>query len=189
MAGINDGLRRELGDLFQSSRQLGRIRKWQIGATNRPGEKTIANERDSLAVYDDMPGRMTRRVHHRHLPLSNSYHLTVAELVVGWRGLLEWHSVHLGLSGGRIVQSPLERMEIDRHVPLALYRRDRAHVIDVRVRYPDSLELRSTAIDRIDETITFTTGIDDHRVVSPIIHDQVAVLLKRSDGDGFDFHV
>jgi hypothetical protein len=61
-------------------------------------------------------------------------------------------------------------------------------VIHVRVGDPDRIERRARILYFLDKPITFAAGIDDHRVVGLIVHHQVAVLLERSDGDGFDVH-
>jgi hypothetical protein len=61
-------------------------------------------------------------------------------------------------------------------------------VIDVRVRDPDRLELGAGSIYRINEALAVAPGIDDHSLVRVIIHQQIAILLEGSDGEGLDLH-
>jgi hypothetical protein len=61
-------------------------------------------------------------------------------------------------------------------------------VVYVRVSNPDRIQLRRRIVDCFHEAITFTARIHYHRAVGAVVHQQIAVLLERADGEGLDYH-
>ena len=53
-------------------------------------------------------------------------------------------------------------MQVKRELPLASHRRDRADVIEVRVREPDRLERDAGRAHHLDDALAFVAGIDEH---------------------------
>ena len=131
---------------------------------------------------------MTGGVHHRELDIANVERLAVGELTFRRGRLLERDAVDLSLPRGCFVKPSVKRMEIDRNVPPSLYRRNRTDVVNVRVSNPDRLERRRGIVDCLYESISLTARIHYDRAVSAVIHQQIAVLLERADGEGLDYH-
>jgi hypothetical protein len=96
---------------------------------------------------------------------------------------------NLGLPGGRGIESPISGMEVDRDVPASLDRCDRTNVVDVRVGDPDRFQVGAAVFDSFDEALTFAAWIDDCRLARAGVDDEVAVLLKRTNGESLDVHV
>src|SRR5215210_5909235 len=101
---------------------------------------------------------MTGSMHDGKLYIPNLEPLAVGEFAVWRRRLFELQTINLGLPTSRFVQSAVERMEINGHVPSLLDRCNGADVIDV------------------------------HRPSRSTIHHQVAVFLKGSDGECLHVH-
>src|SRR4029077_7422612 len=182
------GLRREGRYFLERCSELRGIREGQICSADGSSEQAVANERDSVAVNDHVPRSMSGRVDHSHLRVPNLEPLAIREFLIGsWR-LFEWKSVHLRLPRRGFVEAAVERMQIDGHIPFPFNGCDGADVIDVGVGDPDRIEGRARALYRIDESLTLAPRIDYNRAVGAIIHDQIAILLERSDGDGLDVH-
>src|SRR2546423_9165458 len=133
-------------------------------------------------------GRMPRRVHHLHFDLAYLEHLAVGKLAVRWRRLLKRDSVDFSLPRCGFVQSPIERMQIDRDVPTPLYRSDATNVIDVGVGDPDRFELGRRTFDSVHQFVAFAARIDHHRAISAVIDYQVRLLLKRPASPRSDDH-
>src|SRR5205823_8189506 len=77
VARVDDGFQRKSGYFLESCRQLRRVGKRKVGATDGAGEQTIAHQRHAIAVNDDVTRCMPRRVHHSHLTVANFDALTL----------------------------------------------------------------------------------------------------------------
>ena len=53
-------------------------------------------------------------------------------------------------------------MQIDRHVPHSLDRSDAANVIEMRMGEPDRFQRHAFVADRIDEHLSFITGVNGY---------------------------
>src|SRR3954469_7776471 len=160
MTGIDHGFRRQRRELLERCSKVRRIRKWQIGSADRARKEAVAHERDAVAVDDDVSRSVSRSVHHAHLLLPDFDVLSIGELAVRWRRFFEWEPVDFSLSRSCLVQSAVERMQVDRHIPFAFYGGNCAPVIDVSVRYPYRLESRAARLNGFDESLAFAPGID-----------------------------
>src|SRR3954468_3325854 len=162
MTGIDHGFRRQRRELLARCSKVRRIRKWQIGSADRARKEAVAHERDAVAVDDDVSGSVSRGMHHAHLLLPDFDVLSIGELAVRWRRFFEWEPVDFSLSRSCLVQSAVERMQVDRHIPFAFYGRNCADVIDVSVRHPDRLKSGAARLNRIDESLAFAARVNYH---------------------------
>src|SRR5687768_18109607 len=131
---------------------------------------------------------MPRGMHDRQRYVANLELLPVCEFTVRRRRLFELHAVNLRLPTRCLVESSVERVEVDWHIPALLDRRNRPNVIDVGVRDPDGLERRAGFIDCVNEALPLAAGIYDDRLSGARVHYQVTVLLERADGERLDGH-
>ena len=73
--------------------------------------------------------------------------------------------------------------------PVALRdRRDRADVVEVRMREQDRLEFQPELLDHPDELVGLVAGVEDDRLVRAVATRDERVLLHRPDGEHADVH-
>src|SRR5450759_3082801 len=97
MAWIDHRLGSQRRYFFEGCGQLRRIREGKIGSADGSREQAVANQRDSVAVDDDVAGRVPGRVQHCHLGVPDLDLLAIRELVVGGRWLFEGKAIYLRL--------------------------------------------------------------------------------------------
>ena len=78
----------------------------------------------------------------------------------------------------------LELRAVDRRTCRLRHRRDRADVVEVRVREEDRVELGDAeGVDRRQQLVGLLAGVDDHGVLRALLAHYEAVLLHRPDGE------
>ena len=86
------------------------------------------------------------------------------------------------------VERQIIPVEIDRRVERVLCRVDSAHVIEMRVREQDVLDLHLAVAHRGEELIDFVARVDHDRRFRALAADDEPVLVERRDGPDFQNH-
>jgi len=173
----------------------------KIRASNRSRKQHIADKHHSFIslVKHNVTGRVSRTVKHFEFKLTNGVFITVSPMMIDWRRLLEskperrplrsWNTNPRRLLRQRLVHELVAFVQVDFRVRLQLFqRRNATDVIEVRVSQRDRVELKTAALECLDDPFRFIARIDADRLFCFFTTDDACVLLKCSDGDFFDDH-
>src|SRR5687767_1016371 len=126
MAGMYDRLGRKRRDPLERGLELSSIRERQIGAADRPCEKTVSDKRVTVSIENHVSGRMTRHVNHGKLQIPELDRLPVGEPLVRGRRIFVWDPIQMCLSSPDPIERLIEWMQVYRHIPAALQGGDRS---------------------------------------------------------------
>jgi hypothetical protein len=188
MAGVDDGLVRQCAKTIERALELCAVGKREIRTPHGAGKQAISNEGDAVSVYRDVSRRMARHVDHGELQRSHIEHVTVSELAIGRRGLVNAKAENHRVLRSAIVDRALARVKVNGHSGFADDTRNPADMVHVGVGQPNGIELSPIVSNRREKTVCLFTRIDQDRAPRCVINDEVRVLLERANGKSSDDH-
>jgi hypothetical protein len=188
VTGIDDGLVRQGAKAFERPLKLRAVGKRKVGASHRTGEETIANEGDTIPVYRDVSRRVARHVDNGELQRSDVQNVPVRKLAIGSRGLLDAQTKNQRVLSSAVVDRTLAGVEKDGNRLLTNDTRNSAHMVHVRVRQPNGIELGPIFSNRREQAVGFFTRINQDCPTRGVVHNQVRVFLERPYGERSDDH-
>jgi hypothetical protein len=190
VAGQHAGLVRERVEQGRDRAHEGRhVAAREVGAPDRAAEQDVAAEQ-RLLVRDGV-GDVARGVAGREqdvdLAAGERQRLAAADGLLGVVGLVGPEA------GERVAVDVLEHRDlglraVDRRAGGAGERRDRADVVEVRVREEDRLDRGPELLEHGLDALGLVAGVDHERAGGAVAASDPAVLLDRPDGEAPDVH-
>src|SRR5690606_14269875 len=181
VARVQDRVVRERQDLLPDrAHELLEVAAREIGPADRALEHDIAHEGNARVrhVEDHVPRRMARRMPHLDPEPAELERLTVDEFTVGRRRRLDPHPKEERLLRSTPVQRPVRRVQVNRRAGPRDQLRDAFHVIHVRVREEDRLQLEPLGVQERRHRRGLAARIDHDRTALVPPPDHVRVLAE-----------
>ena len=162
------------------------VTAWKIGSTDRSGKQHIADERQSGDRIEErnMPRRMPRTKEHIKTNVANLNPIALLQPARRDKGTTAREPEHLGLPRHTFDPEAIINMRaFDRHGESFRQLRSPARVIDVPMRYEDSLDRNLSLSDERQQPIDIATGVNNRGALCLVTPQQSAVLLKRGHRD------
>ena len=174
----------------EAAHQRRRVAAGQVGAADRAGEQHVAGEHHLLGRdrVRDVARRVAGREDHLDRHARELEPLAAADGVVGVVGLVRAEARPRDVAHDVGEHRHLELRAPDLRAGCARDRRDRADVVEVRVREQDRGDLDLEPVDRLQQQRGLVAGVDHDRLRGAVEPGDVAVLLHRPDGEGADVH-
>ena len=181
------GLGGKCHDAQEGSTKLRAVAQGQVRPTYGAGKQAIADERDAVTMDRHVSGRMPRGVHHGERQPTQCETLTFDKALRRHFIAIERKPIGRRLKGTGLEDPDVGLVKVDRNREMGSNRPHCADMVEMGVRQPDRTELRLGLFDCGDQLIAIITRVDDCRVTTVAVHDEVRVFLQRPGLERDDF--
>jgi hypothetical protein len=164
----------------------------QVGTPDAPAEKSVSGEKAGASPLLDQkratPGRVSGGVKNAELDSSRPERLSVDQRPVHLCTYGGTHPEEFRLHGKKVVQGPVGLVDTRGGACGSLKLGGAAHVIEVRVRMYDRIDLYAESRQAAPNDVVVPAGIDDDGALGLEVGHDRAVAPERTDGQRFDVH-